>query len=167
MRGFGYQQTQVMGKDEWLTPPELVHALGEFDLDPCSPINRPWPTAKNHYTAVDDGLSQVWTGRVWLNPPYGDQCWTWLNRLHVHQNGLALIFARTGASGFVREVWKKADSVLFIAGRLYFYHVSGVRAKHNSGGDSVLISYDKQNTEILRSCKIDGQFIKIEQPVQR
>jgi hypothetical protein len=38
------------GKDEWLTPPEIIKSLGEFDLDPCSPINRPWDTAKNHYT---------------------------------------------------------------------------------------------------------------------
>ena len=26
-----------MGKDEWLTPPEIIYSLGEFDLDPCSP----------------------------------------------------------------------------------------------------------------------------------
>ena len=32
------------GKDEWLTPPEIIKSLGEFDLDPCSPINRPWAT---------------------------------------------------------------------------------------------------------------------------
>ena len=28
-------------KSEWLTPPEVIAALGEFDLDPCAPINRP------------------------------------------------------------------------------------------------------------------------------
>lgn len=32
-------------KDEWLTPPEIVQSLGSFDLDPCSPIARPWPFA--------------------------------------------------------------------------------------------------------------------------
>ena len=57
------------GKDEWLTPPELVSALGKFDLDPCSPINRPWDTAKKHYTILDDGLTQPWDGKVWCNPP--------------------------------------------------------------------------------------------------
>jgi hypothetical protein len=160
MNGFGYQQSQVMGKDEWLTPPELVKALGHFDLDPCSPVVRPWDTAASHYSVKDDGLTSPWHGRVWLNPPYGDQCWTWLNKLSQHKNGLALIFARTGASGFVREVWNKADSMLFISGRLYFYHVSGVRAKHNSGGDSVLISYDKENSEVLRTCGIKGAFRK-------
>ena len=29
------------GKDEWLTPLEIIRALGEFDLDPCSPVRRP------------------------------------------------------------------------------------------------------------------------------
>lgn len=32
------------GKDEWLTPPYIIDSLGVFDLDPCSPINRPWDT---------------------------------------------------------------------------------------------------------------------------
>ena len=41
------------GKDEWLTPPYVIEALGSFDLDPCSPIKRPWPTAKEHYTILD------------------------------------------------------------------------------------------------------------------
>lgn len=159
--GFGYQQTQVMGKDEWLTPPEIIKALGEFDLDPCSPINRPWDTAKAHLTVIDDGLVSEWGGRIWLNPPYGDECWKWLHRLAYHKNGIALIFARTGSAGFCREVWRKAHSLLFIEGRLYFYHVSGVRAKHNSGGDSVLISYDAENTEILRNCGIKGKLIEL------
>jgi hypothetical protein len=158
-KGFGYQQSQVMGKDEWLSPPELVHALGEFDLDPCSPVVRPWDTAKKHFNIHDDGLLQPWHGRIWLNPPYGDLCWRWLHRLAEHQNGLALIFARTGAAGFCREVWPKAHSILFISGRLYFYHVSGVRAKHNSGGDSILVSYNETNTQVLQTCGIRGKLI--------
>ncbi len=160
-KGFGFQQTQVMGKDEWLTPPEIIKACGDFDLDPCSPINRPWPTAKNHFTKMDDGLLQKWAGRVWLNPPYGDECWKWLYRLDQHKNGIGLIFARTGSSGFFREVWRKAHSVLFIEGRLYFYHVSGIRAKANSGSDSVLISYNQENTESLELCGIKGKLIKL------
>lgn len=33
------------GHDEWLTPPEILRALGEFDLDPCAPVVRLWETA--------------------------------------------------------------------------------------------------------------------------
>lgn len=28
------------GHDEWLTPPEILRALGAFDLDPCAPVMR-------------------------------------------------------------------------------------------------------------------------------
>lgn len=62
-------------KDEWLTPPHILEALGRFDLDPCAPINRPWPTADKHYTVNDKGLTQRWEGRVFCNPPirYADE----------------------------------------------------------------------------------------------
>jgi len=76
--GIGGHQSATMRTDEWLTPPEIVAALGKFDLDPCSPINRPWPTAEKHYTIEDDGLFLPWFGRVWMNPPYGKQMNHWL-----------------------------------------------------------------------------------------
>lgn len=45
------------GKNEWLTPPDIIKALGPFDLDPCTPAAqfRPWPTAVNHYSFEDNG----------------------------------------------------------------------------------------------------------------
>jgi len=43
--GIGSHQSAAMMKDEWLTPPDIIKALGPFDLDPCAPIVRPWPTA--------------------------------------------------------------------------------------------------------------------------
>ena len=46
--------TNTKNNDEWLTPPDIIKALGEFDLDPSSPINRPWETAKKHYTGYRD-----------------------------------------------------------------------------------------------------------------
>lgn len=51
-------------KEEWLTPPSIIKSLGDFDLDPCSPINRPWDTAKKHFNVNDDGLAQNWGGSV-------------------------------------------------------------------------------------------------------
>ena len=62
----GGHHSAAMLKDEWLTPPEILHALGEFDLDPCAPVVRPWEMATAHYTINDNGLLQPWRGRVWL-----------------------------------------------------------------------------------------------------
>lgn len=71
----------------WLTPPYLLRSLGDFDLDPCAATNRPWDTAKNHYTKEDDGLSLEWFGRVWLNPPYGREMEPWLKRMAEYSGG--------------------------------------------------------------------------------
>lgn len=58
---------------EWLTPPELVKKLGQFDLDPCTPIEPPFVHAKTNYSIIDDGLTKEWFGRVYMNPPYGGE----------------------------------------------------------------------------------------------
>lgn len=150
------------GKDEWLTPPEIIHALGEFDLDPCSPINRPWPTAKKHFTIKDMGLMQNWEGRVWMNPPYGDETGDWLGKLRLHGNGIALVFGRTDTHYFQEYVFNVADAIFFIRGRLKFYHVSGEQAKDSAGAPSVLIAYGKENADLLRKFKLlRGQFIDL------
>lgn len=150
-----------MGKDEWLTPPEILGALGPFDLDPCAPVAPPWPTADKMLNIQDDGLSANWDGRVWLNPPYGREAKKWLEKLVEHGDGVALIFARTETDMFFRYVWDYADALLFVRGRLHFHHVDGTRAKNNSGAPSVLIAYGKRNAEALQACSIDGKFVKL------
>lgn len=157
----GHQSACAM-KDEWLTPPHVLAALGPFDLDPCSPINRPWPTAAKHYTVEDNGLCQPWHGRVWCNPPYGTQAAHWLHRMAQHGNGVALIFARTETRMFFDHVWARADAVLFIEGRLHFHHVDGRRAEANGGAPSCLVAYGEENAQALQRCGL-GRFVALRQ----
>lgn len=160
MTGIGSHTRPHRGQsDEWLTPPEVLAALGPFDLDPCAPVNRPWETAGRHYTVGDNGLWQEWAGRVWLNPPYGPETGRWLERLATHGNGIALIFARTETEMFHRWGWERADAMLFLRGRLHFHRVGGERAKANAGGPSVLIAYGSANAAALRVCGLAGKFI--------
>lgn len=159
-RGMGGHQG-VMIKDEWLTPPEIIKALGPFDLDPCSPIKRPWPTATQHYTIIDDGLSLEWRGRVWMNPPYGPHTGTWLEKLAHHGQGTALIFARTETEAWHKWVWPVATSILFLTGRINFHHVTGAKAKKNAGAPSALISYGLPDADKLETSKIPGQWIPL------
>ena len=146
------------GTDVWLTPPDLLRALGEFDLDPCAPINRPWEMAKKHYTETDNGLMQNWEGRVWCNPPYGNEAKHWLNKCAMHKNAMALVFARTETQMFFESVWPVAHSMYFLKGRLSFYHVTGKKGG-TAGAPSVLIAYDEQNSEVLKNLKVPGKFI--------
>lgn len=150
------------GKDEWLTPPEITNALGPFDLDPCSPIERPWYTAENYYTILDDGLTKEWKGKVWCNPPYGKEAVKWMEKCVDHGNCIALTFARTETKMFFNCIWSKADAILFIKGRLRFHHVTGERAD-SAGAPSVLIAYGKENAEILKNCNIEGKFLYLNQ----
>lgn len=147
-------------KVEWLTPPELVKKLGEFDLDPCSPINAPFLQAENNFTILDDGLNQSWFGRVYLNPPYGRGMELWLEKLKFHGNGIALIFARTETKCFFQHIWYNADAILFVKGRIRFYHVSGIQAG-TPGAPSVFIAYGKENATILKNCGIEGKFLEL------
>jgi hypothetical protein len=147
-------------KVEWLTPPELVKKLGDFDLDPCSPINAPFLHAKTNFTIEDNGLGKEWIGRVYCNPPYGKHLHLWLNKLKIHGNGIALVFARTETRCFFENVWNSADALLFVKGRIRFYHVSG-ELGGTSGAPSVFVAYGKNNANALKNSGIEGRYLDL------
>lgn len=159
--GIGSHQSRRMKNDEWITPKFIIDQLGRFDLDPCSPIVPPYKIADKTFNVKDDGMCQDWFGRVWLNPPYGNEASKWLDKLSDHGNGIALIFARTETKMFFEHVWNKAHSLLFIEGRLYFHYVDGTRSKVNSGAPSVLIAYGQKCSIDLMSCGINGKYINL------
>lgn len=77
-----YNMNIDTGEKTWLTPPEIINALGPFDLDPCCPPTMPWRTATQMVYWPNDGLKVDWTGkRVWLNPPYGREAVPFLRKM--------------------------------------------------------------------------------------
>ena len=149
------------GKDEWLTPPELITALGVFDLDPCASMNRPWDTALNHFTIKDNGLITQWFGRVYCNPPYGNETGKWLQKMANHGNGIILIFARTETNNFFKYIWNTASSIYFLKGRLRFYHSNGIQANNSAGAPSCLVSYGVNDAIVLKNLSIKGKWLPI------
>jgi hypothetical protein len=166
--GMGGHQSARAETVEWLTPPEVINALGgsdSFDLDPATPLVQPYPTARQRYTRRDNGLLLPWFGRVWLNPPYSNQeIGKWLARLAAHGRGCALIFARTETDNFFRWVWESASAVLFLHGRLNFHRPDGTRSEHNAGAPSVLCAYGTGDAEMLAFAGIDGKFVPLSLP---
>lgn len=75
------------GEKTWLTPPNILAALGHFDTDPCCPPSMPWRTADTMLTEAENGVTALWTGRVWLNPPYGREAIPFLRRMAGHRQG--------------------------------------------------------------------------------
>ena len=151
-------------KHEWLTPPDLLAKLGAFDLDPCAPVpeRRPWPTAAEHYDITQNGLTRPWAGRVWCNPPYETAlARAFLARCAEHGNAMVLIFARIETANWFDFIWSRADAILFVRGRISFYHASGKAADCSAGAPSAIIAYGQNNVTALKSSGIAGHLVNL------
>jgi len=96
---------------EWYTPEiiitSVIQVFGNIDLDPCSNNGgKPNVPAKVHYTKEMDGLTRSWSGKVYMNPPYGREIEQWVRKLlDEYQKGetteaIALVPARTDTKWF-------------------------------------------------------------------
>jgi hypothetical protein len=157
-----HQRPHRGATDTWLTPPDIIAAVGPFDLDPCAAIGQPWATATTHYTEHDDGLSQPWHGMVWCNPPFGPEAEKWLARCADHGQAVALVPARTETRWFVGQVWRRASGVLFLYGRPHFHYIDGTRAKANSGAPICLIAYGEAALgRLVNRTSLDGKLVPL------
>lgn len=161
--GFSHESQSAVSTD-WYTPKWVFDSLGlVFDLDPCQPVGGvPWIPAARYYTMQDDGLQQPWAGRVWLNPPYGKATPAWLEKMHQHRNGVALLFARTDCQWFHQFV-AEADAVLFLKGRVRFVDGLGVTSNNGAGSGSMLIAWGSENVEALRGMQHLGFYVEPKQ----
>jgi hypothetical protein len=114
-------------------------------------------------TESENGLLCKWEGFVWCNPPYGRALGVWLERMALHNNGIALVFARTDTKAFHSNVWPFATSLLFFKGRLTFCTPDGKLAPlgHNSGGPSCLIAFGEEGDNRLKKCADLGAYVKL------
>ena len=148
--------------DEWYTPKYIIDALGKFDLDPCAPSEN-FYTAKQCYTKDIDGLSQEWYGRVWLTPPYKNPLiGKFVKQLVEHGNGMALVFNRMDTKLWHDLIFPNTTAMLILKGRLTFVSPDGTKPNSGAGCGSVLVAFGDDNAECLRSCGIDGKFIRLQ-----
>lgn len=110
--------------DEWPTPQDFFDKVsdefGGFDLDPCCTSES--AKAPKFFTKEDDGLSQVWRGKVWMNPPYGRTIGHWMAKafrsFKAGATVVCLVPARTDTAWW-HDYAMKGD-IRFIRGRLKF-----------------------------------------------
>jgi len=110
---------------EWGTPQEFFDALNKefhFTLDPCATKEN--AKCRRFYTVKDDGLSKPWTGRVFMNPPYGRGINAWVKKAYESATGggaevvVCLLPSRTDTAWFWDYCMK--GEIRFIRGRLKF-----------------------------------------------
>ena len=93
---------------------------GPLTTDVCAtPDNA---KCEQYFTPEMDGLKQEWTGRCWMNPPYGRQIGQWLKKAYESAQGGALVVclipSRTDTSWWHDYVMR--GNVEFLRGRLKF-----------------------------------------------
>lgn len=150
---------RVMGSSEspeWYTPRHIVdrviQVFGQIDLDPCSNSSDPSLAnvpALNYWTQASDGLAQPWHGRVYMNPPYGDEIPAWVARLvRAYQEseiaeGIALLPGRIDTAWF-QPLWDY--TICVIRGRLRFSN------SENSAPFPSVVVYLGPDTELFRDA---------------
>ncbi len=139
--------------DDFLTPPEVVRAMGPFDLDPCSSW-RGEPLAPSVYRLPqDDGLLLPWKGCVFVNPPFS-QLRLWVNRFVTHQNGIMLVPARVEVAWFW-ELWKYCDGIFLTKGPVKYICPEGKHPPGFFGGAFCSI----KNVDRLRKIPLQGVLL--------
>jgi hypothetical protein len=89
---WSWMASQKSGVQDYFTPPEIVdaarEAMGDIDLDAAShPLANRTHKIPDYFHTGRSAFHNDWYGRVWLNPPYGNNA-PWFERiLHFVEAG--------------------------------------------------------------------------------
>ena len=112
-----------MANDEMYTPKWLFDRMGiEFDLDVAAPKGGANVPANRYYTMEDDGLTQPWIGRVWMNPPYSLTT-PWVHKFIENGHGIALLVV--SRSKWFQALWDISDAIVPTPHELKFENPDG------------------------------------------
>lgn len=135
-------QTQIPGlpdreveldRDSCSTPKWVIdlarEILGDIDLDPATnEAAQRVVGATTYYTAEDDGLSQEWSGRTWLNPPFSQPLIVQFTRRLVQEHHAGRVPAAIVLTNSATETdwWqhlaRHCDALVFPSKRIQFWH---------------------------------------------
>ena len=163
----GSHQTTIGKSQTHITPKWIIDALGPFDLDPCAAYPRPWPCATKNIVEREDGLTCYWPKykTVWLNPPFNRYgVGAWITKLASHNNGIALLHARTETAWF-QPCWSRASGIFFLRHRVIFCKPDGspqttLRGEvANSGAPVCFVAFGALAKQRLENCNLQGTLV--------
>ena len=176
------------GPIEWGTPDHIYNTLNElydFNLDPCA-LNGEIAKCENYFTPEEDGLKQMWalppydvpydewaemdwrSGRVFLNPPYGRQLKTWMDKaaqeLRVGNAEVVVVLmpASIGTKWFHEIVYPHISEIIMVRHRISFIDLDGTKNSSAANHDSIILELrDKgnPNPSIKRIDAKTGEWI--------
>ena len=124
------------GENEWFTPLKYIEAarevMGAIDLDPAThPSAQETIQAAKIFTRADDGLTQSWHGRIWLNPPYAQPLIRQFTEKLVEElsggnaTEAVLLTHNYTDTGWFHHAESIAAAVCFTRGRIKFVDIDG------------------------------------------
>lgn len=137
-------RTSFTGNNEWYTPAQYIElardVLGVIDVDPASnDFAQQNVRANVFYTEETNGLSQNWTGNVWLNPPYAQPAISdFINKMVDEcqigrvKSAVMLTHNYTDTAWFQKAA-KAASAICFTRGRVKFEGPNGEVAAPTQG----------------------------------
>lgn len=109
--------------DEWSTPNDLFAELNDifhFDLDACACLGN--AKCQRFFTREQNALTCRWSGRVWMNPPYGREIAAFMRKAYDESLGgatvVCLVPSRTDTEWWHR--YAKRGQIIYLRGRLKF-----------------------------------------------
>ena len=130
----GYRKRTENTKDEWRTPPDVFKKISEmygpFTLDAAASDDN--HHCDRYFTAEIDALQRIWTGTVFVNPPYGKYINLFVRKAHEEciikgncERAVLLIPASTDTAYWHECVFPDATEIEFWKGRIRFLNNDG------------------------------------------
>jgi phage N-6-adenine-methyltransferase len=147
----------------WETPQALFDALNAefaFTLDVCALAEN--AKCPKFFTPEQNGLFQKWTGRCWMNPPYGRAIGEWMRK--AYESALqgvlvvCLVPSRTDTAWWHDYAMK--GEIQFLKGRLKFGD-----AKYNAPFPSAVVIFRPSKVaDVNKSAARDNGWLLRQKP---
>lgn len=129
------------------TPSKIITAVrayfkGPIELDPATEAHNPTEALK-FYTKETNGLNKEWSGKIFINPPFGSETSKWYEKIGIESKKNELIALlpvnRTETTYFQKNMLNNISCVCFVKRRLEFFDFVKQTLVRNSHGSMILL----------------------------